>query len=418
MNGSKQQANQKQQEQDLQQQQERDQQQQQVVQKQQQQQQQQEVKELKEDQQTKERLPVEHHLQRKKVAKGKKEGIVLNKKSLVKNNTIEVNGKEKVQDNEEGDHIVTGSEIRKLDQKQHQQNLVVKGMEDANDNNKKELIKKKNIEMTRSLVNVKEEGKVDVQEINDLHQEQQQQQKSVKGKKDAKVKKEGKKVVEIKQKHQQQQQVKEKDDVDKNEVDKVKGQRHEMIDTEADMEIDEQQGDEVNDDHHHEDTHMSHEESNPDNNHNKKYLPHDYILNDYDVVCGRGRTCYNHKGNIRFRDIVQQQLSSYMDAKTKTDKTMVIYDIIQYVRRTTPTTGGGFVKKDHSTGRFYEVGDFLAVRINNSKIMYLFSLTNFLNAHVSHIQQIFSLFCLVFFLYESNKRKLMTSERKDVSGIP
>jgi hypothetical protein len=91
------------------------------------------------------------------------------------------------------------------------------------------------------------------------------------------------------------------------------------------------------------------------------FLSENYILNDFDVVCGRGRTCYNHPGNVRFRVIVKHHFQQYLDAPTKSDKTNVLQQIIQYIRQTTPTRGGGFVKKDKTMGRYYEVGDFLAV---------------------------------------------------------
>ena len=113
---------------------------------------------------------------------------------------------------------------------------------------------------------------------------------------------------------------------------------------EEEMDKSERQEKDDDDDH---DRHDNHEDGESEEK--KKYLANDYKLSDYDVICGRGRTCYNHRGNVRFRDIVQQQLSQYMDAKTKTDKTLVIYDIIQYVRRTTPTAGGGFRRTDEAT---------------------------------------------------------------------
>jgi hypothetical protein len=81
------------------------------------------------------------------------------------------------------------------------------------------------------------------------------------------------------------------------------------------------------------------------------------------VICGRGSTCYDHIGNVRFRQLVQQHLSSYMNASGKYEKTTILQHIIQNIRQTTPTVGGGFVKKDKCMNRYYEVGDFLAVNI-------------------------------------------------------
>ena len=89
------------------------------------------------------------------------------------------------------------------------------------------------------------------------------------------------------------------------------------------------------------------------------FLPVGYTLGDNDVYCGRGNLCYNHIGNRRFRTIISANLDRYTTAKTKTDKTTIIYEIVDHVRATSPN--GGFVRQDRASGRFYEVGDFLAV---------------------------------------------------------
>lgn len=96
--------------------------------------------------------------------------------------------------------------------------------------------------------------------------------------------------------------------------------------------------------------------------HTTKLLPLDYKLGDDDVICGRGSRCFNHTGNKRFRKIVCDHLSRYSTTVCKFDKTSIICEIVALVRLQSPT--GGFVKKDTTTGRYYEVGDFLAVRTN------------------------------------------------------
>lgn len=93
--------------------------------------------------------------------------------------------------------------------------------------------------------------------------------------------------------------------------------------------------------------------------HNMKPLPEDFVLGEYDVVCGRGRKCFNHIGNQRFRKIVFDCLPKYADASAKLEKTYIICDVVNRIRKGSPN--GGFVKKDPSTGRYVEVGDFLAV---------------------------------------------------------
>jgi hypothetical protein len=92
--------------------------------------------------------------------------------------------------------------------------------------------------------------------------------------------------------------------------------------------------------------------------HNMKPLPDTYVLGENDVICGRGRRCFNHIGNQRFRRMVEDSLSKYAEAGAKLEKTFIICEVVNWVRKNSPN--GGFVKKDPVNGRFFEVGDFLA----------------------------------------------------------
>lgn len=60
-------------------------------------------------------------------------------------------------------------------------------------------------------------------------------------------------------------------------------------------------------------------------------------------------------GNKRFRDLIDQDAPHYVTATTKLGKTQVIAAVIDKVRSDSP--GGGFVKKDFYTGRWYEIGN-------------------------------------------------------------
>ena len=82
-----------------------------------------------------------------------------------------------------------------------------------------------------------------------------------------------------------------------------------------------------------------------------------FVPGEDDVICGRGKKCYNHVGNTRFRQRVVAMLDEYANAKSKLDKSNVLSQVMDQVRRASP--GGGFVKQDESD-RWYEVGDFLA----------------------------------------------------------
>lgn len=89
-----------------------------------------------------------------------------------------------------------------------------------------------------------------------------------------------------------------------------------------------------------------------------KFLPEGFTPGPYDVICGRGRRCFNHIGNHRFRKIVARYINRYSQCVAKLEKTTILAEIVTHVRSLSPH--GGFVKKDPESGRWYEVGDFLA----------------------------------------------------------
>lgn len=86
-------------------------------------------------------------------------------------------------------------------------------------------------------------------------------------------------------------------------------------------------------------------------------LPDHFEPGPDDVICGRGKKCYNHVGNERFRLRVLTFLDEYSRAKSKLDKSGVLSKVVEEVRHTSPH--GGFVKQD-TNGIWFEVGDFLA----------------------------------------------------------
>ena len=61
----------------------------------------------------------------------------------------------------------------------------------------------------------------------------------------------------------------------------------------------------------------------------RKYLPVGFTLGVNDVYCGRGGQCFNHTGNIRFRNIVSQHLKRYSNGVTKFDKSKIISDVVE-----------------------------------------------------------------------------------------
>ena len=76
-----------------------------------------------------------------------------------------------------------------------------------------------------------------------------------------------------------------------------------------------------------------------------------YLLDSYDVVCGRGNACRKHPGNINFRNVIEDNLSNYITARTKTDKSIVVSQIASAIRE----EGGDFVRYEESTGEWHQV---------------------------------------------------------------
>lgn len=93
------------------------------------------------------------------------------------------------------------------------------------------------------------------------------------------------------------------------------------------------------------------------NNRTTRNLPSSFTPGKDDVICGRGKKCYNHVGNIRFSERVERLLDEYRQARSKVDKSNILNKVVDEVRAASGI--GGFVKQD-SNGGWYEVGDFLA----------------------------------------------------------
>lgn len=90
----------------------------------------------------------------------------------------------------------------------------------------------------------------------------------------------------------------------------------------------------------------------------KQLLPKDFCPSESDVVCGRGKAYREWPGNESFRKLIEDRLEDYSNAKGRYEKGIIIREIVDQVRAQS-SQGGGFVKQD-PTGRWYEVGDFLA----------------------------------------------------------
>lgn len=72
-----------------------------------------------------------------------------------------------------------------------------------------------------------------------------------------------------------------------------------------------------------------------------------------DVLCGRGKTSFNHIGNRRFRDIIANSVEDYHTAKSRLEKSMVVHRIVEQVKK----VKGRFLKQDRFSGRWYELDE-------------------------------------------------------------
>lgn len=75
---------------------------------------------------------------------------------------------------------------------------------------------------------------------------------------------------------------------------------------------------------------------------------------EFDVLCGRGKSCYHWCGNQRFRNTIERTLEDYQNSDTKLRKSMIVMEIVDLVRSNSPD-GGGFVRE--IKGQWCEIGD-------------------------------------------------------------
>ena len=97
-----------------------------------------------------------------------------------------------------------------------------------------------------------------------------------------------------------------------------------------------------------------------------KLLPEEFRPGPHDVICGRGRKIWNSVGNINFRHLVEGRIHDYAFSATKADKGLIISSLVSEVREASPN--GGFVRKDTSTGRWYEVCAGLGFKSTDASI--------------------------------------------------
>ena len=89
-------------------------------------------------------------------------------------------------------------------------------------------------------------------------------------------------------------------------------------------------------------------------------LDEDWEPSVWDVICQGGGEAHDHVGNRRFRVCIDNNLNTYMAAKSKHEKSTVVTVIVDAVKESSTQGRGGFVRKDLVSGRWFEVGDKIA----------------------------------------------------------
>jgi hypothetical protein len=65
----------------------------------------------------------------------------------------------------------------------------------------------------------------------------------------------------------------------------------------------------------------------------RNYLPHDYQPSNFDIICGRGPTCFKHPGNLAFRRVIEKYLVQYGATKNKFEKTAIVIEVTREALR-------------------------------------------------------------------------------------
>jgi hypothetical protein len=86
----------------------------------------------------------------------------------------------------------------------------------------------------------------------------------------------------------------------------------------------------------------------------KNYLPPSFMPTPFDVVCARGKEAFQHPGNKRYREIIDRNLSDYIEAENKIEKSAIVMKIVEEVRCDAPA---GFVRYCDEESLWYEIGD-------------------------------------------------------------
>lgn len=85
-----------------------------------------------------------------------------------------------------------------------------------------------------------------------------------------------------------------------------------------------------------------------------------------DVLCGRGRDCYEHVGNKEFRDMIDANVRLYEETRAKHERGTIVTEIVRRIHK----NGGNFLRFDTEQQRWNELPEYEArkwpVRLSKS----------------------------------------------------
>lgn len=76
----------------------------------------------------------------------------------------------------------------------------------------------------------------------------------------------------------------------------------------------------------------------------------------FDVLCGRGRDCYEHVGNKEFRDMIDANVRLYEETTTKHERGTIVTGIVRHIRK----NGGNFLRFDNQQQTWIELPEYEA----------------------------------------------------------
>jgi hypothetical protein len=77
---------------------------------------------------------------------------------------------------------------------------------------------------------------------------------------------------------------------------------------------------------------------------------------DKDILCGRGKSFFNHDGNKRFRDVIDKYSDPYILSSRRSKRS----EIVNAALNETLETGARFLKKSKNKLEWYDAGEKVA----------------------------------------------------------